>query len=415
MPSGFAAIEWLDGIVYGLSPALAPGLQIVAIVVALGPPTLAMGATLPLFPLLARAHGLSISQLYGLNTAGAGIGLLLLSFLVLPVTGALLAGGLVAAVNLGVFASALRLSAAAADAADPAATYLTPTTPRIAPALAGLLVFATGFATFGLEVAWFRSLRAAFQATTETFAIILASVLLPLAIGARLVPALRRRGIHPAVPLACAGVAILLVTPLVERADLLVYAWKLHLGDYWRRLLVSSALLGPPMLCLGVVLPWCLEEFSRPAQVARLYATNTLASVLGSILAAWLLLPTLGFARTAWLIGAGIALLATVATRGRLARVAVGTTGAASLLIAMGTTASLGHQARAVRADRLPGGPGRHDLDRRGRHRREAARDRRLHRVERTGSGQLHAVDGAPSDAGPRQSEARARHLLRDG
>ena len=88
------------------------------------------------------------------------------------------------------------------------------------PQAAGV-AFATGLVTFGLEVAWFRSMRAAFMSTTDSFAIMLASVLLPLAIGARLVPTLRRRpAITPGGVLACAAVAILLVTPLVERMDL---------------------------------------------------------------------------------------------------------------------------------------------------------------------------------------------------
>ena len=56
-----------------------------------------------------------------------------------------------------------------------------------------MVAFTTGFATFMLEVAWFRSLRAAYQATTESWALVLASALIGLAAGAQLSPWLRKR------------------------------------------------------------------------------------------------------------------------------------------------------------------------------------------------------------------------------
>src|SRR5262245_28531387 len=84
MLPGFRALERLDAIAYGLAPGLAQALQPVAIAVLLGPATAAMGASVPVFQLLARRYRTSIAALYGINTAGAATGVLLLTFWLLP-------------------------------------------------------------------------------------------------------------------------------------------------------------------------------------------------------------------------------------------------------------------------------------------------------------------------------------------
>ncbi|MCP3904897.1 MAG: hypothetical protein GY715_14830 [Planctomycetes bacterium] len=324
MLPGFALLEQLDAQVWAMSPAFAPAFRVIGIAVLLGPPTISMGATIPTFQLVARRYGTSVAKLYALNTAGAAGGVLLFSFVLLPALGVGQTCTLIAAVNAVVFVSTWVVTsfaaddtpspAAASEAAGPARSL---TTPRLSPRMAQVIVLGTGFATFGLEVAWFRALRSAFWSTSHTFAIILASVLIPLAIGARLVPWIRRRGVTPGATVAAAGAAILVATPLVERMDLFAAALG---GTYFGALAtwlgLTLAIVGPPMALLGMALPWCLEEFPEPRQTGRLYGINTLGSVLGSIAAAWLLLPWLGFARCAWLIGAAMIVLALPALAG---------------------------------------------------------------------------------------------------
>ncbi len=353
-PPGFALLARLDTWLYGLWPGLAPGLQIVGIALLLGPPTLAMGATLPVFALVARAHSVSIGVLYGVNTAGAALGVLSISLLLLPAIGVERTGLLAAALNGTVFAATWVLfreprAALAGWPDDPPRSRAA--SPPV-PALALGLVFGSGFVTFGLEVAWFRSLRAAFHATTESFAIILVSVLVPLAVAAQLVPWLRRRGLVPWSALAAAGAAILVATPLVERMDLIVVeAPKLAisgatLNEFWlgrvlQETLLSMLILGPAMVCLGTVLPWHLEEFGGPGQAGRIYAANTLGSVTGSLLAAWVLLPNLGFARAAWGLGGLTVVLSLAASRPR-ARLGVTAVGAVALAAAISGSSSVG-------------------------------------------------------------------------
>lgn len=304
MLPAFALLERLDVAVYAIAPALAPFAHAVGIALLLGPPTLAMGATVPLFELMARQFGTRVSVLYGLNTAGASVGVLGMALGLLPSLGVRETALAVAGGNLGIFATATLLGRRAAIETGSAA----PAEGRrsgLAPGAASVLVFGTGFATFALEVAWFRSLRAAFHSTTDTFAILLASVLIPLAVGARAVPWLRRRGASLGAILVLSAVAVLLTTPLVERMDLLAplrFFWP----DVALRLAASLATLGPPILLLGIALPWTLEEFREPAGIGRLYAANTAGAVCGALAAAWLLLPGIGFAATVWGIGLGI-------------------------------------------------------------------------------------------------------------
>jgi len=338
MAAGFRVLERLDALVYGLLPDLAPLVHGLGVAVLIGPAAAAMGASIPVFARVSAAHGTSLAGLYGINTLGAAAGVLLNAFALVPWLGLARSGWMVASLNFLVFAATRAIERSPSDAPLPRPEA----PPRLPPASATALVFATGFATFALEVAWFRGLRAAFFSSTDSFAIMLFAVLLPLGAGARVVPFLRRRGVGPGLLLACAGVAILLATPTVERMDLLVQGTEGYGPRIARRALLALATLGGPMLLLGTVLPWLLEEYRDRGGTGWLYATNTLGSVLGSLLATWLGLPSLGFARTAWAIGAGAVLLAALLRpRGRILVVAAG---AAALALAVVRTEDIGRK-----------------------------------------------------------------------
>jgi len=370
---GFELVETIDALAYGVSPALAPLVHALSIALLLGPAALAMGATVPLFELVGRATGTSVARLYGINTMGAALGVVIFSFLLVPALGVSRTCMVVAAINFFVlFATAglgwfSRLRTAASARSEEASALGRAVVPI---GSAALVAFGTGFVTFGLEVAWFRSLRAAFHSTSESFAIILVSVLIPLAVSARLVPWLRRRGVSPREALLAAGVAILLATPLIERMDEFVHfiveslrvaersGQQITIGltvsytsvlGVW--LVSSMVVIGPAILFLGVALPWYLEEFAEPGATGRLYGVNTLGAVAGSLICAWLLLPSIGFARCTWLLGIVTVCLATLAPGWRLLWPGLAAA-ATALAIAITTTADLGTQ-RVQRPDSL--------------------------------------------------------------
>jgi len=341
MLPGFAWLERLDTFLYQLSPAFAPPVHGFGILLLLGVPTFAMGASVPLFELVARGQGMSIAWLYGLNTAGASAGLFLSAFCLIPGLGVENTCRLAAGANLAIFVLAQLLEGSRGAELEPG--------PLAAPSVsferATLLVLATGFTTFGLEVAWFRALRASFLGTTETFAIMLASVLIPLAVAAQLTAWLRHRvGVGTLVSLGAA--AILLATPVIERMDVMagnvaVYAGSSYAWVLTSWFVLSLAVLGPGVFGIGTALPRFLDEVSDAPRAGLLYAANTLGAVCGSLATAWLLLPGLGFARSAWLLGLGPLPAALAAAPPRL-RLALGGIVAVSLSAAVATTSSLG-------------------------------------------------------------------------
>lgn len=350
----FVFIERLDTHVYMSAPAVAPLLHIAGIALALGIATIAMGATLPVFGLVAKQFGTKLSVLYALNTLGAALGALLAAFVLIPLFGVNETIRFIAGLNIVIALLTLLLKGGVMTAAAAVAAPQEGLPPRL-----WLVAAVTGFTTLLLEVAWFRSLVAAFGSTTDAFAVMLAAVLLGLGAGARMVPLLQRINLSVGQLLGAAGIAILLVTPVIERFDLvtsLVYSDFpfLILGFF---LASSLVLLGVPMLLLGTALPWLLDERQAPQYWGRLYALNSSCAVAGALLAGWVFLPIIGFAQTAWLAGV-LVVVASLPLLLPAQRLRVAVLGALALAGAVAFTSGAGHtRAQAnFASSRLQGG-----------------------------------------------------------
>jgi spermidine synthase len=335
---GFDLLTRLDTSVYGWWPSGAPLLQLLGVVAILGPPALAMGATIPVFALMAPSIGTSIASLYAANTAGAAVGILIGAFAWLPDLGVSVTGSLAALVNVAVALVTWLLPRASAA---PASGLESRPERGGLPPFAALAVFTTGFVTFCLEVAWFRSLRAAFQSTSDSFALVLAAFLAPLAIGAWLASRLSDRPRVLGTAIGVAGCLCLLVTPLVERFDLLAL-WS---GGYWGvvlgRMGLTMLILGPPVLAMGIAFPWILARARTPRETARLYGLNTIGAVAGALLTAWVLLPWLGASPASWIAGSLLVALAVLLGQGWLRR-GIAAAGLASLALSIGAQSGVG-------------------------------------------------------------------------
>lgn len=320
--AAFAVVERLDTWVWQAASGNFAWVHFTGIILTIGVPTICMGATLPVLGLMARQSNTSLAGLYGFNTLGAAAGALLAAFILIPLFG--ISGGAVAiaALNLAVGVAAW-VATSEKIAAGHSGQKIN--SPPVGMRAALFTVFATGFATFALEVAWFRSLTAAFRSTTDAFAIMLACVLIALGLGAWLVSYFKKWNLMLGSLTGLAGILIMLATPLVERFDMVVL--KMPLSDIFllpKWFFLTFYVLGPPVLLLGVALPWILEQQDKPRYWGAMYAFNALASVLGALCAAWILLPTIGFAKTAWLSGvlvaaAGVVLSTDTKKRTRLA------------------------------------------------------------------------------------------------
>jgi len=357
--SAFHILEKLDTWMYNGMPSSVSLVFICGIITVVGIPTLCMGATLPVFGLIAKQLETSIAKLYGLNTLGAAASALVVAFFIIPLFGVTHTIWIIASINIAVGVFALLLTDGKDGARHvPGTAFPVPGT-CLAPSV---VIFVTGFATFTLEVAWFRSLASVFPNTSDLFAILLACMLIALGIAAKKLPKLKQKNKLLGTQMSLAGVLILLVTPLIERVDNLFSFYKqathtmpsagfplgidpntfivngIGIAGYVFQILIASCLIGlliiPPMIFLGVALPWILEEQASSQKMGKLYALNTLAAIAGSLGAAWLLLPIIGFAKTAWLAGI-LVIAAGILISPVIKRLVWGTLGIIALLIAV--------------------------------------------------------------------------------
>ncbi len=324
---------------------------------ALLPPTIAMGATLPLLTRwYARAHatlGRDMGWLYAVNTTGALIGAGLAGFVALPTLGLPATLAMAAGVNIGVGLLAIvvglrfpvtTVPGAAVGAAAPSTAAIS--TPRERVVLFAFAV--SGCAAMIDQIAWNRSFSLFTGSTTYAFSLIVCAFIGGLAGGgylfARIVDRVRDReallaSVNAGIALSTAalipGLGILpwlLLEPLAARADSFVATQAFVFG-------VLFALLVLPTVLMGGIYPIATRLLAAdpalaPRQIGRAYAWNTLGAIAGSLLAAFVLIPTLRVQGTLW-VGVTVHFLAASA-------VLVGRRRSAALLPALGLAGLLG-------------------------------------------------------------------------
>src|SRR5262245_17233028 len=186
------------------SPAALSALQLVLAALALGPPCVAMGATLPVMSravVASEAHlGRRLGFVYAVNTLGGVSGVLLAGFSLPVLLGVRGSTFLAALLNVLAALAAFRAARGLEGEAAPAADALREA-PR--PSLRGpafvltLVAAASGLGTLALEVLFTRLLVNAMDSSVFSFALVLATFLVSLALGAALVSALVDRVASP--------------------------------------------------------------------------------------------------------------------------------------------------------------------------------------------------------------------------
>jgi spermidine synthase len=312
------------------------------------PPTVFMGATLPLLARHAvrsdEQIGSRVGVLYAINTAGAIAGTLCAAFWLMPALGLRRTVWVGAALNGIVFALAARLARGAVNppAEEPRADAAADGARWILPAIA-----LSGAVSFAYEVLWTRLLGHLLGGSLDAFATMLASFLLGIALGsaiaARLATSRERATVGfglAQLGIACIGYAI--------------FALAGRLPELSRRLgagpqdpLASAALAGatllPITLCIGATFPFAVRLLARsPEQAARatarIYAWNTLGAIAGALGAGFVLLPSLRFEGTVNVCVAAslaLALLTALASRPRRTLLAAVAAAAGVVLIAL--------------------------------------------------------------------------------
>ena len=350
------------GLFAGVRFALCVGLVFV--------PALALGATFPLavrwFGATSRDQAKVGGALYALNTVGATIGSLLAGFTLIPTI------GVSGTIHVGVAASLLAsLLASFVAWRSPAGAGMAEGNPRskpdrgrsgaqsdsasvARPALAAAVLGISGFASLVHEIAWTRILSLVLGPTTYAFAISLAAVVAGVAAGSGAATwwttRIKKRR-HPAalaIVLAAAALTIVVTSWLAgshvpSQVAREVAASPGSFSELLRRgMLLSSLLIIPTSFCLGAAFPLALAiadtgSAAAPARFGLIYAVNTIGSVAGTLLAGFVLIPTVGLANTLALaafslISAAVIVLVAGAVDGGMRWVSYGL-GAASILV----------------------------------------------------------------------------------
>jgi spermidine synthase len=274
----------------------------------IGPPTVLMGGTIPVLTLalagdLQRATRVH-AWVYGFNTVGAFVGALLGGFWIVPRLGLDKSLAAMAAVNLiagFAFAALDRRATAVAPELAPAAAAAGPV-PRVAAWSAVALL--AGFAMMSLQAALNRIGALTLGASQFTFAMVVAVFVLCIALGSLGVSALPRvpRGLLVGSQLLLLALLTLLYLGVPD-APYFAHVIRSLFRDadaafsaYYA--LVFLALLGVllvPIGLSGALLPLLFHQLRREVGelglvAGRLYAWNTVGSLLGALLGGYVLL-----------------------------------------------------------------------------------------------------------------------------
>ena len=272
----------------------------------IGPPTVLMGGTIPILTLalagdLERATRVH-AWVYGANTFGAFAGALAGGFFLVPLLGLDGVVWTMGCVNLlaaaGFAGLERRAARIAPDLAQPAQAEAVPR--FVAWAAVALLA---GFAMMTLQTTLNRLGALAFGSSQFTFAMVVAVFVLCIAIGSLVVSALPR--IPSGLALGCAWLLVALLFPLYfALADVTYWAHVLRVlfsraepAFYAYHLAIFLALLvvlAVPIGLSGALLPLLFHELRREvrdlgAVAGRLYAWNTVGSLLGALLGGYTL------------------------------------------------------------------------------------------------------------------------------
>lgn len=290
------------------------------------PQSILLGATFPLLTagLLRRFPGNSgktLATLYFINSFGAAIGVLTNAFVLIPsigLPGAVLSAGLI---NIFLAFTVYFLSKGDHYPA-PKQTISSGAGVSVAAGSVNSYLLAiaafTGLASFMYEIGWIRMLTMVLGGSTHSFEIMLSAFILGLAIGGfwirkkidRFDNPLLVLGIIQLVMGAFAAMTIPLYNQTYELMGMVVEALSRSDSGYLLYTIfsygISLIIMLPATICAGTTLPLAtfimLKGKSGDSAIGKIYAWNTVGSILGVVLAIQLVMPLMGLK---WVIGLG--------------------------------------------------------------------------------------------------------------
>lgn len=300
---------------------------ILALVILL-PPTICMGATLPLLARqlthTAQTAGAGIGALYTVNTLGAVLGTLISGFYLLPLLGLRKTVLGAAVVNFIILAVILWLTRGETVRPAGPEPFQIDKEKNKERGWVWYLYLVCGFTALTYEVIWNRILTLHMGSSVYAYSIMLAVYLLGVTLGAGMMSYYIQRITNPVRVFAYIQILLALDLIVIVNQFSLFPRTLEAMGDigagqgylYYIFSLGLSAFqaLIIPTLLFGASFPLAVRLFVKQEQklgqeTGSLYAANTIGAILGSFSAGFLLLPLLG-AQLGLLVTASLNLMA---------------------------------------------------------------------------------------------------------
>jgi spermidine synthase len=365
--------------------------RLVSSVLLLCVPAACMGATFPIASRWIVRNAGTVAQdaggLYAANTLGAAAGAVAAGFLLIPAMGLRGTTFVGLALNLIAAAGAWWIARAAVEPEaatqvgirepgagnrepgtgtrknkrtsgsripDPGSRIANPGSRQSRPWLAAVALGASGFASLTLQVVWTRLLVQILGPTTYAFSTVVAIFIIGIAAGSAIGSWLAARSKSPGLGLACslllsAGLAIAAAGAvdwaLLTIADIVSQPDARFAEVLRRQVIMVSGMLLPMTIAFGAAFPFAIALASGrddqvTEQIGLIYAINTIGAILGSLLAGFMLVPSIGLHTTIRVVAAissltAIAILVKASSgRGRIAGFALAAAVAVAVAIA---------------------------------------------------------------------------------
>src|SRR5579884_522228 len=293
-------------------------------------PTALMGGTLPVLARLYKNNaevGKGVGLLYAVNTLGAVAGVLGAGFVLLPTLGLQKTVLFSAMLNAGVGLAAIGRGRSKTVSVEESIHRTAASAPKRDSSLrrALFITFAlSGFAAMIYEVVWTRILTLILGSTLYSFATMLATFLMGLAIGSALFSFFLKRFSRPLLLLALVQGGIALFAFVGEFLFPLIPVLFFKLLEIFHseggilsasKFFIAGSVMLIPTLLMGGVFPLVIHlltsggsteskrrdravETGLGSIVGRAYAMNTVGTIVGSFAIGFLLLPSLGIQKS---------------------------------------------------------------------------------------------------------------------
>ena len=280
------------------------------------PQSIMLGATFPLMSagivrLFPNQTGSILSMLYFTNSMGAAIGVLVSGFVLIDLVGL---PGTILTAGLMNIALALLVWATVKNKPFAVEKEISEPDPRFVlsthTSLILLAAFLTGLASFFYEIGWIRMLNQVFGTTSQSFELMLSAFIAGLAFGGlwirrridKITNVLRFAGHVQIIMAFFAVLTLVLYNSTFDFMAMMMQALQRNEPGY-RIFITSSHLIAffimtPAAFMAGMTLPLFTYSYMKRGAgengIGKIYAANTIGSIVGIILAVHLVMPLLG-------------------------------------------------------------------------------------------------------------------------